>query len=76
MSNKRKPRIGKLNSIGDCRAELGRVYRCARRGELDSLDGLRLARILFMLINAIEGDEFESRIFALEAQANEQNETF
>lgn len=75
MTSKRKPRIGKLLSIGDCRHEMGRVYRSARREQLDTLDAVRLARILHMMISAFIDTELEQRISQLEAQ-HEQHRTF
>ena len=68
MTKQRKPRVGKLSTIGDCRHELGRIYRSCRRGDLDSLDAVRLAKILHTLIAAFRDEELERRIEQLEAQ--------
>ena len=38
MSNKRKVQIGRLDSVGAVVGELGKVYRQARRGDIDVTD--------------------------------------
>ena len=68
MTTKRKLRISRLNTVGDCRHELGKVYRATRRGELDTLDASRLGSLLHLIIAAIRDDELEARIEQLEAQ--------
>ena len=67
MSDKAKPRIGPLNTVGGVVTELGRVYREARRGELDVGDATRLAYILREIRCALELSEFEKRLEALES---------
>ncbi len=67
MSAKTKPRIGRLNTVGGVVTELGRIYREARRGELDVGDATRLAYILREIRCALELSEFEKRLEALEA---------
>lgn len=68
MSEKAKMRIGRLNTVGGVVAELGRVYRQARRAELDLGDATRLAMILREIRCALEATEIERRIEALEAR--------
>ena len=63
---KRKPRIGPLDTVGGVVTELGRVYRQARRGDLDIGDATRLAYILRELRCALEAGDIEARIEALE----------
>jgi hypothetical protein len=63
---KRNPRIGPLDTIGGVVTELGRVYRLARRGEMDVADATRLAYILRELRCALEAGDIEARIEALE----------
>jgi len=67
LSEKAKVRIGRLDTIGGVVTELGRVYREARRGELDVGDATRLAYILREIRCALELSEFEKRLEALES---------
>jgi hypothetical protein len=46
MTEKRKVRIGPLTTVGQVAAELGRLYRQARRGDVAVADASRLATIL------------------------------
>ena len=64
---KRKVRIGRLDTVGSVVVELGRVYRKARRGELDVGDATRLAMILREIRCALEVSELEQRLLALES---------
>ena len=68
MSVKAKIRIGPLDTVGGVVTELGRVYREARRGQLDVGDATRLAMVLREIRCALEVSEFERRILALEAK--------
>ena len=43
---KRKPRIGPLDTVGGAITEKGKVYRQARRGELDTAEASRLVHML------------------------------
>ena len=66
MSAQKKPRIGRLDSVGGVVTELGRIYRQARKGELDVGDGTRLAMILREIRCALEVSDFEARLLAVE----------
>ena len=66
MSEKPKLRIGPLDTIGGVVTELGRIYRQARRGELDVGDATRLAMILREIRSALEAGDIERRIEELE----------
>ena len=66
MSEKTKIRIGRLDTIGGVVVELGRIYRQARRGELDVGDASRLATILREIRSALEASDIERRIEELE----------
>ena len=66
MSEKAKIRIGPLNTVGGVVTELGRVYREARRGEMDVGDATRLAMILREIRCALEASEIEKRLGDLE----------
>ena len=67
MSDNRKKRVGPLETVRDCRRELGRVYREARRGEIETTDAGRFGNLLSMMINAIRDTDLEDRIRKLEA---------
>ena len=67
MSVKAKIRIGRLDTVGGVVTELGRIYRQARRGELDVGDATRLAMILREIRCALEASDIERRIADLEA---------
>ncbi len=67
MSKKAKPRIGPLNTVGGVVTELGRVYRLARRSELDMADAKALTYILREIRCALEASDIERRLEALEA---------
>ena len=66
MSEKPKIRIGPLDSVGGVVRELGRIYRQARKGELDVGDATRLAMILREIRCALEVSDFEARLLAVE----------
>ena len=51
---KRRVRVGKLDTVGGVVTELGKIYREARRGELDTLDATRLANVLSDIRRGLE----------------------
>ena len=66
-SEKRKPRIGALDTVQGVRRELGRIYRLARYGDLDT-DHLRaFTYCLKELRECLAAGDFERRISELEA---------
>ena len=67
MSKKAKPRIGPLNTVGGVVTELGRIYRLARRSELDMADAKALTYVLREIRCALEAGDIERRLEALEA---------
>ncbi len=67
MSEKEKARIGPLNTVGGVVTELGRIYRLARRGELDMADAKALTYVLREIRCALEASDIERRLEALEA---------
>ncbi len=73
MSEKATIRIGRLDSVGGVVTELGRIYRQARRGELDVGDATRLAYILREIRCASEASDIEKRLEALEASAPQKS---
>jgi hypothetical protein len=66
MEIKRKIRIGPLTTVGQVAAELGRLYRQARRGDVPVTDARRLATILAVMRQCLEASELERRIADLE----------
>ena len=57
----------KLGNIREIRAELGRVYRLARSGQIDTTTATRLAYLLDLMARMIERGELEQRIESLES---------
>lgn len=68
MSGKPEIRIGKMADIGGVITEMGRVYRQMRRGDLDTLDGKRLVDVLTAIRQAMEVQDVEARLRALEGR--------
>lgn len=68
----KRPRHIPLNSLDDVRAELSRLYRHARAGEVATQDATRLGYLLSSLARIIEGAELETRIAALENRLKEK----
>ena len=66
MERQRRIRIGRLTTVGQVAAELGRLYRHARRGEIPVADASRLATILGIMRQCLESSELESRIAQME----------
>ena len=60
----------KLASIDDCRREMARVYRDARRGEEDTANASRLVYMLTSIAKMIEIGQLEQRLSTLEDRAN------
>ena len=56
----------KLTSANDVRKELGRLYREARAGRVETQDASRLANMLSIMGRLIEGSDLESRVEAME----------
>ena len=66
---KRKTRrvsVHRLHKPEGVRQELTRVYRAARRSEIDTLDASRLCSILWTIYRVLEGTDLERRLEALE----------
>lgn len=58
--------VGPLNDAEGVKAELARLYRCAWVGALSPTDAGRMAGILGLLMRAIETEDLERRLAALE----------
>jgi hypothetical protein len=67
VERKRRIRIGRLTTVGQVAAELGRLYRQARRGDVAVADASRLATILASMRQCLEASELERRIEQMEA---------
>jgi hypothetical protein len=63
----RGPKIAKLTSVARCGIEIGKLYRLMRRGELDTLEGLRMCQVLLGVKACLEQAEVENRLDAIEA---------
>jgi hypothetical protein len=64
----RANRVGPLTTVGQVAAELGRLYRAARRDDIDSAYASRLAGILAVMRQCLETAELERRLDAIEAK--------
>jgi hypothetical protein len=71
----RRIRIGRLTTVGQVAAELGRLYRQARRGDVAVADASRLATILAAMRQCLEASELERRIAEMEAALAPANAT-
>ena len=70
----RGPKIGKLTSVAMCGVEIGRLYRQMRRGELDTIEGVRMTQVLLGVKACLEYSNIKARILELEAQLANQAE--
>ena len=68
---KRAQRVGRLDTVGSIVSEMGRLYRQARRGEINSADASRLASILALMRQGLEASDLEKRLAALETEDNQ-----
>jgi hypothetical protein len=65
-THKRGPSIGRLDSLGRIAIEIGRLYRHARRKELDTIEAYRLASVLSAMAKCLEQSQIEQRLDDLE----------
>lgn len=56
----------KLGNLREIRAELAKVYRAVKRGDMDTTTGTRLTYILTQLANLTMDSEIEERLNELE----------
>ena len=75
MERTRRIRIGRLTTVGQVAAELGRLYRQARRGDVAVAGASRLATILAVMRQCLEASELERRIAEMEAALAPANAT-
>ena len=69
--NKRRVRIGHLNTLAGVVSELAKVYRAARRHELDMVEAKSLTYMLMALRSALEAGDIERRLEGLEEAAGQ-----
>ena len=60
-------RVGQLHNVGGIVKELGRLYRSARKGEVDASDASKFAQILNIMRQCVEASDIEKRLKVLEA---------
>jgi hypothetical protein len=68
----RGPRIARLTSVARCGVEIGKLYRLMRRGELETIEGLRMTHALLGLKACLEQSEVERRLDAIEQHVTAQ----
>ena len=64
---RRRPKVGRLTTVGEVAAELGRLYRLTRWGQVPTQDASRLATILSAMRQCLEASDIERRLAELEA---------
>ncbi len=70
MPKAEKPkRIGPLYDVKSVRRELGKIYREARRGDMDTQELTRFVSALRELRGCLISEQFEDRIVVLEEAA-------
>ena len=63
---RRKPKVRGLETLADIKRETAHLYRSARRGDVEAGDASKLASVLGLLARLTEGDDFDSRLAAVE----------
>jgi hypothetical protein len=61
MTDKAKIRIGRLTSVGRVGIEIARLYRCARRGQIETIEAYRLASVLSVLKSCLAASKVVER---------------
>jgi hypothetical protein len=69
---KRRMKIGRLTSVGRVAIELGRLYRQARYGEVETIEAYRLASVLSAMAKCLEQSEMERRLDEIETAINQR----
>src|SRR3954447_22897424 len=64
-------RVGALDTMADVKREAGRLYRAARRGDVEAGDASKMASVLALIGRCIEGADFEGRLSRLEGREAE-----
>lgn len=71
-SPRRKPNVGRLNTVTSVRQEMARVYREARRGDITAQDASKLVYALSLIAKTLERTDWEGRLQKLEEAYTEQ----
>jgi hypothetical protein len=66
-------RVGRLRTVGEIVHELSRLYRAVRRGDVETLEGFRMASILGIMRQCLEGSDAEKRLAELESVLAERS---
>ncbi len=67
-----RQRINPLRDLRGCRTELARLYKAMRRGQLDTQEGYRMARVVQMVAEILKDTDLEARLRQLEEKASGQ----
>ena len=73
---KKRPFVGRLDSIKSCRMELARIYRAARLNAGAAIDldsGYKASLIIATAAKLVADGELETRLAEVEARLAEQN---
>jgi hypothetical protein len=73
MTIKRRCRVGRINTVGSISAEMGRIYRLARWGELDPNIAKTYVTILSAIRDGLVNSEIERRMTSLESILTSDN---
>jgi hypothetical protein len=71
-SKPRKLRVGKLDTLGQIAAEIKRLYRAARHGDIESADAKRMAETLRIVVDIEHLKRIADDLDALTAVADRQ----
>lgn len=66
MTGQRKPRIGRLTTVGEVTVEIGKIYRAARHEKIGTADAKRLSDVLRNMREGMVTSDIERRIEELE----------
>jgi hypothetical protein len=73
QTEKKQTRVGPLQNLGQVLRELGRLYRAARRGDIETSDASKLASVLSIMRQCLEASDVEQRMALLEKALAEPN---
>ena len=61
-----KRRAGQLTSVGRVGTEIGKIYRVALRGQIETVEAYRLTQVLLGVKACLETSAFEERLAEME----------
>ena len=76
VERKRAIKIGRLRTVMEVAAELGKIYRDARHEKIEAAFANRLANILTAMRQCLETAEFERRIAEIELAVSKSMSRF